>query len=164
MTEHEFIRHYDEFSDALFRHCYFRVFERERAKDLVQETFVRTWDYLSRGKHIDSPKAFLYRVLNNLIIDESRKRRTLSLDALSEEGFDPGHDERPERVVALEVRHILRFLDKLGPGERDIVVMRYVDDLGPKEISEVLGIRENAVSVRLHRAVQRLRSLMHDHG
>lgn len=164
MTEHEFIRHYDELSDALFRHCYFRVFERERAKDLVQEAFVRTWDYLARGKRIDSPKAFLYRVLNNLIIDESRKRRTLSLDALSEEGFDPGHDERPERVVALEVRNILRFLNKLGPEERDIVVMRYVDDFGPKEISDILGIRENAVSVRLHRAIQRLRSLMNDHG
>ena len=164
MTEHEFIRHYDELSDALFRHCYFRVFERERAKDLVQEAFVRTWDYLARGKRIDSPKAFLYRVLNNLIIDESRKRRTLSFDALSDEGFDPGNNERPERVVALEVRNILRFLNKLGPEERDIVVMRYVDDFGPKEISDILGIRENAVSVRLHRAIQRLRSLMNDHG
>ena len=75
--------------DAIFRHCYFRVFDRERARDLVQETFLKTWEYLTRGHDIENIRAFLYRVATNLIIDDSRRKKEISLEQLSESGFDP---------------------------------------------------------------------------
>ncbi|MBI5466917.1 MAG: RNA polymerase subunit sigma-70, partial [Candidatus Kerfeldbacteria bacterium] len=61
MTEHEFLRHYEQFADAIFRHCYYRVFDAEQAHDLVQETFLRTWQYLVSGHQIDRIRPFLYR-------------------------------------------------------------------------------------------------------
>ena len=160
MNEAEFMRSYDEFSDALFRHCYFRMFERERAKDLVQEAFTRTWDYIARGKRIDNIRAFLYRVVNNLIIDESRKHRPLSLEYLQEQGFDPGEDHREQLTDEIHVREIIHVLDRLGASERELIVLRYIDGLGPKEIGETLGIGENVISVRLHRAVRELRKVL----
>jgi RNA polymerase sigma-70 factor (ECF subfamily) len=164
MSEAEFMRSYDEFSDALFRHCYFRVFERERAKDLVQEAFTRTWEYARKKKQIENPRAFLYRVLNNLIIDESRKNRPLSLNALNEEGFDPGEDTRERLTDHMEVQEMLRVLESMPDEQRRIIVMRHIDGFGPKEIAEALGLTENIVSVRLHRAVQQLRKLRNHHG
>src|SRR3989344_280465 len=87
--ERDFLAAYDEHADALFRHCLIRVRDREIAKDIVQETFSRTWKYLSEGKEVDYIRAFLYRVANNLIVDGSRKKKTSSLDALMEEdGFE----------------------------------------------------------------------------
>lgn len=163
MNEGEFMRWYEELSDALFRHCYFRVFERERAKDLVQEAFTRTWDYTRSGRTIDNPRAFLYRVLNNLIIDESRKHRPLSLEALSEEGFDPGEDTREHLVDRMQVREVLSVLEGLGEEQKRLIVMRHVDGFGPKEIAEAIGSRENVVSVRLHRAVKQLRKILSNH-
>ena len=74
-----FTKAYDELSDAIFRHCWFRIGDRERAKDLMQETFTKSWQYISRGEKVDNLKAFLYRVANNLIIDEYRKKKELSL-------------------------------------------------------------------------------------
>lgn len=84
-TEREFTQAYEEHADALFRHCYFRVSNRERALELTQEAFMKTWDSVAQGKEINNYRAFLFRVLNNLIIDEYRKKKSTSLDALLEQ-------------------------------------------------------------------------------
>src|SRR3989338_11119 len=166
MSEDEFIAYYDEFADSLFRHCYFRVSDRERARDLVQETLTRAWAYLADGNRIEHIRAFLYRVADNLIVDEARKKRPLSLDQLRDEGFDPGEDRRAALTDRLDAAHLLRFLDALDFKHRELIVMRYVDGLGPKEIAEITGESENVVSVRLHRAVATLKELLqyHDHA
>ncbi|MDO8600761.1 MAG: RNA polymerase sigma factor [bacterium] len=152
-----FIKAYDDFSDAIFRHCYFRVGNRELARDLMQETFTRTWTHISAEKPLQNIRAFLYRVATNLIIDESRKKKTSSLDGLREQGFDPGEDTREKLTASVDAKIVLRVLETLSPEYRAVVTMRYVDDFSPKEIAEVLGESENAVSVRLHRAIQKLR-------
>ena len=157
MREEEFLTLYDAYADAIFRHCFFRVYERERARDLVQETFARTWEYAAKGNAVENARAFLYRVANNLIIDEARKKKALSLDALREEGFDP-RDPRENAIgINAEVQGILRLLKTLDEPTRHLVTLRFVDGFGPKEIAAVLGETENAVSVRLHRAVAMLR-------
>ena len=63
-----FLNAYDAYADAIYRHCFFRVFSKERAEELAQETFMKTWEYVARGNVIENYKAFLYRVTNNLII------------------------------------------------------------------------------------------------
>jgi DNA-directed RNA polymerase specialized sigma24 family protein len=73
---------YDEYAQAIFRHCHYRVFDRERGKDLMQEVFLRAWEYMARGEEVHNMRAFLYRIANNLIVDESRKKREASLDYL----------------------------------------------------------------------------------
>ena len=165
MSEAQFISLYDTLSDALFRHCYFRVNEREWAKDLVQEAFVRTWAYLAAGNQIENPTAFLYRVVNNLVIDSWRHKGTasLSLDELGEHGFDVRDNADGRTQIHTEAQALLRMLDRLNPEDREIIVFRYVDDLRPKEIAEIVGASENAVSVRLHRAVNRLRKYVNFH-
>lgn len=149
---------YDQYADAIFRHCYFRVFSRERGKELMQETFLRTWQYMSGGKHIDNMRAFLYRIANNLIIDESRKKREASLEALQEAGFDPsGEDGNVTAEARLEERRILETLATLEAPYRDVFVLRHIDGLKPAEIASLLGESSNAISVRLHRATEQLR-------
>ena len=86
-NDQEFVEWYNTYSDAIFRHCYFRLKgDRETAKEFVQETFIRTWKY-RKTHEIHNIRAFLYRVATNLIINESRraKRPTVSLDYLRDE-------------------------------------------------------------------------------
>lgn len=158
--EKKFLKAYDEFADPIFRHCYFRVFNRERAKDLMQETFTKTWEYLQKGERVDNLRAFLYRVANNLIIDNSRKRQEQSLDQMQDEGFDPGEDTRDRLTNFLEAGVVIKVLHKLNPKYREVIQMRYIDDLSPKEIAAVIGETENNVSVRLHRGLKELRDLL----
>lgn len=60
--EAQFLAAYDEWADAIYRHCFFRVYSKERAEELVQDTFMKTWQYLEKGNEVENLKAFLYKV------------------------------------------------------------------------------------------------------
>lgn len=156
--EQEFLKAYEDYADDLFRHAFFRVRDRERAKDLVQETFTRTWTTLSDGASIDNLRAFFYRVLTNAIIDESRKKKSASLDTMLEEGFAPHDEEATEAVFEITtIRETHELLSTLPDEYRLPLVMRHLDGLSPREIAEILGLTENLVSVRINRAINKLR-------
>lgn len=161
--ENEFLSAYDAYADALFRHCYFRIHDRELAKDLTQEIFCRTWAYLAEGKDIQNIRAFLYRIANNLVVDEYRKKKPLSLDTLVEEGFSPKDETAPDVEERFLVKAVVQKLESVEEPYRTAVVMRFVDGLSPKEIASALDVSENLVSVRLHRGVKKLRALASDH-
>jgi RNA polymerase sigma-70 factor (ECF subfamily) len=157
-----FLQAYDELSDAIFRHCYYRCFDRDKAQELMQECFMRTWERLAAGDDIKNLRAFLYRVATNLVIDSSRRKTSDSLDALTEdqgfEAVDAGATTRIE--IAAEASRIAQFLDRLDSAHRHVVTLRFIDGLSPKEIAEVLGETENAVSVRIHRGIAKLKEML----
>lgn len=159
-TEKEFLGAYDQFADAIFRHCVFRVSDREKAKDLAQGTFVRLWDYMSQGKEIDNMRAFLYRIANNLIIDEYRKKKDESLDRMrDEEGFDIGFEPRHDIETRDEYERAQALLECLPDKYREVLVMRHIDGLSVKDIARLTHESENVVSVRIHRAIEKLNTL-----
>jgi|SRR3989338_3465597 len=162
MNDMEFIKSYDAYADALFRHCYFRVYDRELAKDLVQSTYMRVWEYIASGKEVKNMRAFLYKVAHNLVVDEFRKNKgpTISIDELKERGIEPQDGIFGKIKNAAEVKNLLDIFNKLEPAHREVVVMRYVDEFTPKEIAAITGESENTVSVRLHRAVARAKELI----
>jgi len=159
-TNDSFLQAYDQYADAIFRHCFFRVFDRERAQELMQEAFMKTWEVVAGGQEIQNLRAFLYRVANNLIIDNARKKKSASLEKMQEEqGFDPGHDIRNSLDATIEGKDLVKLVSALEPKYREVLMMRYVDDLTPKEIAAIIDETENNVSVRLHRATQQIRDL-----
>lgn len=157
--EKEFWKAYEAYADALFRHCYFRMYDRELAKDLVQEAFTRTWSYLAEGKEVENTRAFLYRVLHNLIVDEARRKKPLP--------FDPALEEIPQPTNLPEIvgntlagEKVMKLLDQLDGKYQEVIVMNFVDGLSPKEISAIIGESENVVSVRIHRGLKKVRELL----
>src|SRR4051812_29307947 len=81
----EFTQLYTTEADAIFRYCFIRTSQREVARDLTQDTFMRLWNTLSGDKEIRNCRAFLFTVARNLIIDWYRKKKPESLDILVEE-------------------------------------------------------------------------------
>ena len=160
MATEYFIQAYDDLSDAIFRHCLFRLSDRERALDATQETFMRVWKYISEGNRIENIKAFLYRVANNIIIDEYRKKRPQSLDLLQDEGFDPVGEGKEEIIEAADAGIVIEHITRLPDHYRDVIVMRYIDGLSVKEIALIIGESENNVSVRISRGLNKVRSLL----
>lgn len=159
--EQRFLTAYDENADALYRHALLRVRESDRAKDIVQETFTKTWDYLAKGKEVEYLRAFLYRVCDNLIIDQARRKKSSSLDVLvDEDGFEVVDESIREPLDTPAIKRALESLSDLDEMYRVVVTMRYMDGLSPKEIAVALSLSENVVSVRIHRGVERLRKTM----
>ncbi len=166
-NEKDFIKAYEKFADAIFRHCYFRVNDRELAKDLLQDTFTKTWDFISRGGEIKNFRPFLYKVANNLVIDYYRSKKTapLSLDELKEKGVEPRliyeGKESPELTHLRE--DLLKIISGLEQSYREVIIMRYIDELSIKEISGALNDSENAIYVRLHRGLKKLKEILKKH-
>lgn len=159
--ETKFLKVYDTYQEAIFRHCYFRVFNRERAKEIAQEAFMRAWEEVRRGTDVKNIKAFVYRVANNLIIDESRKKSAVSLEGMTDDGFQPTGMTANRISELIDGQMVLSLSKKLEPEYRQVLLMRYVDNLKPKEIAEIIGESQNVVSVRIHRAIKALQQLLH---
>ena len=162
--EARFLKAFDEYNDALFRHAFLRISNREKAVDLVHDTYTKVWSYLRSGYEIDNFRPFLYKVLNNLIIDEYRRKKESSLDALLEiDGVDEGSfselsESTAEALAAtIDGRMAFEMLETLPDQYREVIILRFVDQLGPREISELIEETENVVSVRIHRGLKMLR-------
>jgi RNA polymerase sigma-70 factor, ECF subfamily len=155
-----FLRAYDEYADAIFRFCLTKVRARDLATDITQDTFIRTWEYISQGADIKNIRALLYHIARNIIIDQSRRKSTSSLDSLLEAGVDIPDTISLERTQErAEMGRVTKALDHLNESYREVILMHYVDGLSVQEISHLLNIKPNTVSVRLRRALQQARSL-----
>ena len=158
-----FKRIYEEQSDGIFRFCLVRVSNREQALDLTQETFLRFWNTLQKGEKIENNRAFLFTVTRRLIIDWYRKKKSVSLDSMMDDENMPFDlpDEKSINITEFgaEGRFLLEKINDLPPTYRDPVYLRYVEDLSPKEIGNILYISENAASVRINRGLEELRKI-----
>lgn len=157
--EEQFVKSCEECADALFRYSFFKVSDRELAKDLVQETYLRTWNYLSRGQAVENLRAFFYRTLSNLIIDEYRKNKPLSLDKLFDDGFDLKTEELERLENQLDGEKAIAMLGRIGKMYQDVIFLKYVEDLSNGEIAKALGESENAVAVKIHRGLKKIKEI-----
>ena len=152
------LAHYDH-ERGMNSYAFFKTRNHATAQDLVQDTFIKTWGYLVREGKIDLMKPFLYHILNHLIIDEYRKRKTSSLDALLEKGFDPGFDNSERIHNVFDGETALRLIQYLPAKYEKVMRMRYAQDLSLKEIALITGQSRNAVAVQAHRGLIKLREL-----
>jgi len=156
-----FLQVYDAHADGIFRFCSMKVSSRDLAEDLTQEVFMRFWQALREGTRMRSERALLYTIARNLIIDWYRKKKESSLDAITEQGVEFSGEGSEEVMRPAETAEALRIVNQLDEASRDALTLRYVDGLSPKDIALLSGESANAVSVRINRAMKKVRALMH---
>lgn len=157
-----FLKAVDEQGDALFRHAVLRVSSREVALDIVQDTYAKTWEKVSDGLEIHNFRAFLFRVLNNLIIDYYRKKKEHSLDTILEdapEGMldDLVVEDEGAWIDRIDGELLLKEVEDMPDMYKQVLLLTYVEGMAPLEISEMIEESQNVVSVRLYRAVNMLK-------
>jgi RNA polymerase sigma factor (sigma-70 family) len=148
-----------DYGRGLKLYAFFKIREHAVSEDLVQDTFMKTWNYLVKGGKIETMKAFLYHILNNLIVDEYRKHKTFSLNILLEKGFEPSasHPERTSNF--LDGKAAILLIQRLPEKYQKVIHMRYVRDLSLKEISLITGESKNTIAVQIHRGLEKLKLL-----
>lgn len=156
--EKQFVSLYDQYADAIFRFCFFKTGDREVAKDLTQDVFIKVFNHLTKGEMITNEKAFVYTIAKNVVIDFWRKKTSVRESELPE-GFMQSVPSNLRTDLLAEYTSFLSLLDKLQPEDREVILLRYIDDLSGKEMAEILGERENTVLVRISRATAKLRDL-----
>lgn len=154
---------YVEHKTSVFRYVRFRVATREAAEDVTSIVFMkalRSFDRYDPSRA--SPKTWLLRIARNAVTDHLRalKRRGslhVSLDRIPDLVADvPSHEER---IIKQErIQRLLNGSRTLRKADQEILSLRYGAGLSNAEIAEHLDISNNAVAVRLHRALKRLKS------
>lgn len=134
--------------------------DRQKAEDLVQETFLRLIRQLSQDKPPEHPKAWLYRVAHNLCRDYWRSTgyRTDSIATREVPEQADGDAEVVELYERQETRReLIAALDSLPEMQREVVMMRFFQDLKLHEIAQVLEIPLGTVKGHLYQGLRKLK-------
>lgn len=144
----------------IYRWCRINLKNEEAAQDLTQETFLKAWHALpsfSFGSG-SSIQAFLFKIARNRLIDLSRKKKELALNEAFEIESEDDIEEELDRKNNIET--VQKALSKLDEEERHMVVLRFFEEMSNKEIAHILGSKEGAVRVRLHRILKKLKEII----
>jgi RNA polymerase sigma factor (sigma-70 family) len=150
---------YDFYAPRILGFIYRRVRDYNVAEDLTSVTFQRAFENVRRASfRNESFGGWLYRVASNAVCDHYRRnRRTTSLTQLL--GRDDFDDPSIDILAgALDRDEIRRGLYAVADMHREVLILRYFDDLDADEICAVLGCSKNTLSGKLQRALRALRA------
>jgi RNA polymerase sigma-70 factor (ECF subfamily) len=146
------------YTPLLFRVAHSVLRNRAEAEDTVQDVFVRVLEHRRSLLAVQDMRLWLIRIAWNLAID---RRRRIRPDQLDEEfiGTLVAKNVPADQALheAQRIQAVLRELDRLPKGERHVLLLTAVDELGTAEIGELLGRSESAIRALLFRARARLR-------
>ncbi len=159
--EKHLLRAYKEYADALYKYIYFRVGQdTATAEDLLQQTFCNVWRAMRDKGKIQHLKAFCYRTARNLAIDHMRqkvRRKELSIDDEHMPELQDEENLEQNITIAISAQQLLTLMEQIPQQYADILDLRFTQELDIAEIAEILQATPNAISVKLHRAIARLK-------
>ena len=139
----------------------------DTARDLFQETWLRV---LERGSQYDSRRdfgAWLFAVARNLFLDSLRKKRPVSLEAMAGESDEPYPVADTRQLPALEAvaqrevtQRVAATLDQLSPEYREVIVLRFQEELSLEEIAAVTRAPLGTIKSRLYRGLNQMMPLL----
>ncbi len=157
---------YNLYLKKIYRFIYFSVQDKELAEDLTQTTFYKAWVSLPKfSLESGTIQAYLFTIARNLIIDESRKKKEINATSFGE-GFEQVSSDDPnpeEQIVKKEIQDsVWKALEKLKQEEKDLVILRYFEEMEYSEIAQITGKKEGAIRVMLHRILKTLKIYLKD--
>lgn len=163
ISEQTITEAYNELAGKLTNYLVANGMEHAAACDIVQESFIRLWKKRETMDESDSISGFVFAVAKNLQIDRFRRNKFMVFQAdLSEEG--QGVTEQPVRKDdrAYLRSRLQQALEELPAEQRTAYTLFQVARRSIKEIAEMTGASESNVKVRIHRAKERLSTLLQD--
>lgn len=147
----------EEQYDKIFRYCYFKIYDKQSAQDITQETFLR---FYSRGLKLDGAGKlpYLYTIARNLCVDEFRKKSAVCLEDLGEEAACDASEEWIDRLA------LKAAMARLPQEERELLFLRYVNEISVTSICRITGMSRFAVYRRLSKSAKQLKEELKKEG
>jgi len=155
------------FQGDIFRMAYYRTHSSMDAEDLTQEVFMQAFKSLPRLKAAERFRGWLFKIALNRTRDFNRRRRfralfsTLDDTDKADQSYEETRDRPAEALDNLLVKDFWKqiglFTDKLPRMEKEVFVLRFMDHLSIKEISQVLRKNESTVKTHLYRSIKKFK-------
>ena len=156
------------YKQRLFSYIFQMVRDRDLADDIFQETFIKAITTIRQGRYSDMGKfsAWLYRIARNLAVDSFRAEKGENVVSADDADYDVlnlrelAEDTIEDVMVDIQIEEDLRRLvDRLPDVQRQVLEMRYYQDLSFKEIAEITGVSINTALGRMRYAILNLRRM-----
>lgn len=170
--EREFLPH----SVALYSYAYHNLTNNEEdAGDLLQETLLRAFRFIDRYDTGTNAKAWLFKIMKNIYINQYRSKKKGLQRVDFEEGsnfhqeddnspFSGYQDLREEIFGSIMGDEVTAALEKLSPNKREVIVLCEIEGFSYKEIAEITGTELNTVRTRLHRGRNDLKGFLKEYA
>jgi RNA polymerase sigma-70 factor (ECF subfamily) len=164
-----FMQAYDMYLDDIYRFIFFKVKSSEEAQDITSRVFLKTWNQVRENKLGDKKtlKALLYTIARNAVIDHYRNNANIStIDIDSQDSKidipDTGQDMIRQAEIDSDMEVVREKMKELKDEYREILILRYINELSFGEIANITGRSKNNARVISHRALKALKDLMSD--
>ena len=160
----EFQTIYIKYSDKIYKYLYLNTHDPYLAEDITGEVFLRIWKSWERIKP-DFIHALLYKTAKNILIDYYRKHnkgKKISLEETVKQGLEPSYDEDLIEKIHKDdnIKKINDALKFIPENLKEVLILRFVDDLSAKEVAEIIDSTEVNVRVLQFRALKKLKEVI----
>lgn len=152
------IANYSELVDQVFRFIYMKTSSKEIAEDLTSECFLGAMQYL-KNKEIRNMRAFLFRAARNRVIDYYRRKDRIIYSDEIVLANAPA-TRRDDMAIAFDAQTVIKQLSALKEQDKDILTMRYVEDMDISEIAKAMGKSQVAIRVQIFRALRKFKKII----
>ncbi|OQC06901.1 MAG: ECF RNA polymerase sigma factor SigW [Candidatus Hydrogenedentes bacterium ADurb.Bin101] len=158
----------ERYQNDVLRFCLHYLGDMESAREIAQETFLRVYTARERFDDTRVFRPWMLCIARNMCLNILKRRKIIPMESLDALEMNEAGEVRPsakastgnpfEGIVSDERKNLLlNILNKLAPEVREVLVMRYFEQMSSREIAEVLETTEGAVRTRIHRALNQLR-------
>jgi len=154
---------YEKHAVRVYRYAWALVGNRHDAEDITAQTFLRAWQAIGRYRWLGRPfSSWVLTIAHNLAVDHVRNNRNGDRPAETQSTGKTVHNPEAICQIRVETERLTDAIMRLRPTEREVVVLRFVDDLSYDEVARMLGKTVNAVRVIQYRALCNLRRMVAD--
>ncbi|MDX9970732.1 MAG: sigma-70 family RNA polymerase sigma factor [Candidatus Gracilibacteria bacterium] len=156
-----FSKIYDFFADAVYRYVFFRV-NKEDADDLIEQVFLRVWENIGKYKKTKDSKfsSWVFRIAHNLVIDYYRNNKIKDVSELDLDipTMDREHNPLRKTEDKLNILLLRKALNNIKKHYREFLILKFINELSNKEISDLLDKSEGGIRILQLRALKALKS------
>ncbi len=158
---------YRRYAGKVFAKCFTMLADEGQARDATQDIFIKVLLNLARFTELSTFSTWVYSITYNYCIDLIRKKKKMPLIFTEDIGKvtrdTDDMDEVPDSVL-LEMEHnrLEKVLEFLPPGDKAILLMKYIDNMSIRDIGTVLNKTESAIKMQLMRAKHKSQAIYED--
>lgn len=141
---------FDKYYDKVYNYCYKRIWDREVAQDLTQDTFMKVIYSINSYKDYGKFENYLYVIAGNLCKNYYKKKKSIPFAECEEQTHKDEFEQREEQMA------IRQALDSLNEVEREIITLRFYHDLKLKDIARIMNMNLSTTKYHLKKGLQEI--------
>ena len=156
----QFSRIYDQYIEKIYRFVYLKVNSQEVAEDITSKVFLNGLEAYREKRVIDNPRAFLYQIARNVVIDHYREKgRTKIVSAdLTKLIADPKTSLYEKAVLNSDMEIVKLAIQSLKKDYQDVIIWHYLEDMSIAEMAQILNKPEGTIRVMIHRGLESVKN------